>query len=107
MVVRAHYQMKHILLMSMPALLFLLPFAIPKGKWLVFYLISSSLVIAGIWIQSLYFSRNDSPSAGLGLVIMGFLTLMHITGAAARLMYLAFRHLQVSSKAENVSRAEP
>jgi hypothetical protein len=110
LVVRAHYLMNYIL-MSIPALLFLLPIAIPKGKWLVSYLIFSSLVIAGIWIQSFHFSPDPvghhSPGEGLGLVIIGFFTLMHVAGATTRILYLAFRHLQVASRPDNASRAEP
>ena len=82
----------YLIFMAMPALLFFLPLAIPNGKWLIAYLCVSSIAIAALWAQNAYANYrptgHHTPGDYLGLVILEIFTLVHLAGAATRLLLL-------------------
>ena len=90
-----------LLFMAMPALLFFLPLAIRKGKWLAIYLVAASATIVALWTEHLYRSHGATgyPDAGesFGVIVLILFTVLHIAGAVVRAAIISFQDSRASS----------
>ena len=90
-----------LLLMATPGLLFFLPLAIPRGKWLPIYLVAASVTIVAVWIEYFYRSHGATgyPDAGesLGVLVLILYTVLHIAGAVIRAAIISFQDSRASS----------